>query len=371
MIILRQKLFSRKRGDKEGGSYAGELGLATGIGGGTLLYANQDGITKKAKKMLAPVEDYSQLTINNGDIVSAGRKGGIYSHYGVAEVDPVTKKVTIHQYGNRTSLDPRDSYVHTTSLDEFGKGNKIHVERPNGKFTPEQIIERAKSQAGQKQYYSVLDHNCEHWARNIANGENISTQANRFGKNPIIRNLINKVKTKRFSKPSAALYDTVFKLRKSLPKEAGKARLTHPQAYQTTYMTAGGSILGSAVGDISAKKKATREADKLGLEKGSEERNKYIKNKRIIGRLAGAGAGAGLGFGGSKGIDYVRGSKIADKLQEKVGDSIDIKKQGGIMNLGKAMRGVRKEADVNDMVNDLSKFANSKRDYINGVLEHL
>lgn len=34
MKILRQKEFSYKRGDKEGGGYAGELGLAAGIGGG-------------------------------------------------------------------------------------------------------------------------------------------------------------------------------------------------------------------------------------------------------------------------------------------------------------------------------------------------
>lgn len=141
-------------------------------------------------------------------------------------------------------------------------------------------------------------------------------------------------------------------------------------------MSAGGGVAGGVIGDIKAKRQASKEADRLGLERGSEARKKYISKSRSLGRIKGAAVGGGLGAGASKGIDYVRGSKIAEGFQEKLkgaglGDKINIKEQGGLTNLGKAMRGVRSEEDITKMIKDGGKFVNDKRNYINGVLEHL
>lgn len=154
---------------------------------------------------------------------------------------------------------------------------------------------------------------------------------------------------------SSDLYNT----RSKLARELGG--LSHINRHRTEYFTGGGSVAGAVIGDRKAKKNAEKEAEGYGLKKGTLEYDKYIKSRRHEGAVKGAAIGGALGFGGSKGVDTVRGKVITDKYRAKYGDQIEL--GNDYMRSGKAFRGITKEEDINNIAKNL----NEAGDYLNSV----
>ena len=111
--------------------------------GGALL-AGKYYKNKYIPSITKPKETYNNVKANIGDIVSASRMGGFYSHYGVVTGYDKKGRPLVTNYTNPTSLDPRKSIVTVSSLKDFGENGKITVHRNNGKFTPEEIVNRSK-----------------------------------------------------------------------------------------------------------------------------------------------------------------------------------------------------------------------------------
>jgi len=117
-----------------------------------------------------PLEETS---IQGGDILYVNR--GLYKHYGVYAGDGMV----IHfapLAGKETSAD--NAVVHETNLGNFLKGGTLKIDRKSkAKFTRPEIVERARSQIGKKSY-SLVFHNCEHFAHWCKTGVYESDQVN-------------------------------------------------------------------------------------------------------------------------------------------------------------------------------------------------
>lgn len=63
------------------------------------------------------------------------------------------------------------------SKSQFSEGKKIHLKRYQKKFSPNAIVERAKSQLGSNKY-NLITNNCEHFCYYCTTGEHTSYQVN-------------------------------------------------------------------------------------------------------------------------------------------------------------------------------------------------
>lgn len=402
MIILRQRYFSEEPTDEEleerlKNKKAREKkrlkrNLLIGAGaavvgtGAALIARNQ--YKKYIDKSKKPEKNYDDIKANIGDIVSASRHGGLYSHYGVVTGMDKSGKPIITNYTNPVGLDPRNSKVIDSSLKDFAEGGDIKVMKSQGKFSPEQLRRRAEKYKKKGfGHYSITRNNCEHFARELADDEHISTQvldpiqkvvkktANKIGKlkgksAPESKNFS---KTNKTTTPKNAM-DLLkgqaqhmiskdgFEIRKHLSKDLGG--LSHFNKYQDVYLTAGGGLVGGVTGRLKAKKRAQKEAkEDYGLRKGTLEYDNYVDRKKKEGTLRGALVGGGLGFASSKGVDTIRGKAIADKA--RAGHDLDLGKN--YMALGKSMRGVKSEEDIEKVKRNFKEVA----DYGKGIMESL
>ena len=365
----RNKKGRKVKAALSGGAVGATIGAGIGIGAkyGSIKYKNWIGPVKKA----TPV-DVTRL--KPGDIIKVDRGFGI-NHYGVV----VDGKGNIVEYGAK-KVDPRLSRVRKVSISEF-QGNsaasKVVTEAPTGKYSREEIVRRAEEAVGKPNgSYNLRTNNCEHFARDIANGEKVSTQVdNAIGSaSEIIR---SKVRGKFFSghiegkalnfiskqgKHLLTNTDSVFKARKYLSKELGG--LSHFNQHQTKYLAGGGSILGGTVGSMKSKRKAKKDAiNKYGLKKGTLEYDNYIKSRTQDGFIKGTAIGGVLGAGLSKGVDTARGKVIADKL--RAGHGFDPGKN--YITFGKNMRGIKSEKQVQGIIDNWSEIGDFAKASIKAI----
>lgn len=423
MIIRR--LYSNKQKDDitPGLLTGGALGLgAVGVAG----YATpvvEEKYNNYINAGIKPnaVEDYSGLKFSVGDIVSAERKGGAYSHFGVVTSIGPDGKPIITNYTNPSSLDPRYTVVKESTLEQFGHGGRIHIEKNSGRFTPEEIQRRAQEfiNNGYGQY-SVSKNNCEHFARELANGKKESFQVGKVvdkvkGKvGSVFQGVYDKAATTSGQKlaeksaevleKSAPVYESImkgisgiserlqkrfskvdvkaaknalellkdeaktlvsnkkgFEIRKSLSKDLGG--LSHFGKYQTAYLSSAGAAVGGMTGCASAGRRAKKDAEEYNLEKGTLEYDNFIKSRKHEGAMKGAALGAGSGALLSKGVDFTRGKVIADKA--RASHNLDLGKD--YVGLGRNMRGVRSEEDITKVTNNWGEIGS----YLNGVKKGL
>jgi hypothetical protein len=70
--------------------------------------------------------------------------------------------------------------------------------------------------------------------------------------------------------------------------------------------TAGGALVGSAAGGAIARSKAKKKAADLGLEPGTPEYKKFMRNQTAKGAAIGAGGGAAAGWVGDTAVSMIR-----------------------------------------------------------------
>ena len=98
--------------------------------------------------------------INPGDVVYVDR--GLYKHYGVyAGGGKIIHFAPLA--GNE--INAENAVVHETELNNFLKGGMPETDRKSrAQFSPPEIVNRARSQIGNKGYNLVF-YNCEHFAQ--------------------------------------------------------------------------------------------------------------------------------------------------------------------------------------------------------------
>ena len=308
--------------------------------------------------------------------------GGFYSHYGVVTGYDKKGRPLVTNYTNPTSLDPRKSIVTVSSLKDFGHNGKITVHRNNGKFTPEEIVNRSKQAIkNQNGGYSITGNNCEHFARELANGEHVSTQVNEklpfVGKFKEAKRRISPILSsiKQFSVSSTQkeapsmlkgqfqhiIANKGFDIRKNLSKDLGG--LSHFNKYQDHYLTGGMALAGGMIGRARAKHDAKRKARSYRLREGTPEYENYVSRKANEGMLKGAAIGGTVGFGSSKATDAIRGKVIADKA--KLSNGLDL--GTNYLALGKSMRGIKSEDDIDRIKNNYKEVLSFGKGVINAL----
>jgi hypothetical protein len=114
--------------------------------------------------------------IRPGDILKVDR--GPYVHYGIA-----ASKKSVIEFGHENRFKRNTLRVAKIPYEKFSKDDPVQLEHPMGPFEPREIVKRAaahiKTGYGD---YSLLGNNCEHFAREMAEGKRHSTQVE---KNPI------------------------------------------------------------------------------------------------------------------------------------------------------------------------------------------
>lgn len=351
--------------DKEGdtASKIGSAVVGAGVGAGTgvgLDYGIRHGM-KHYKSWIGPKKvkalNNNYQNYQPGDILAANR--GKYSHMGIYVGDGKVVEYGVDAY------DPRAASRRKVPFSIFAGSSPVTAEAPSGNFTRQQVVDRAISAIGTDPgKYNIRNNNCEHFAREIANGVRESNQVSNLFYKPINRLKESILKTVHYSQPSATTLLTnqgklstnsilnsnaLFNVRKNLTSDLGG--MSHFDRNQTTYLSGAGSILGAGIGTIRAKKKAKKDAKKYGLKKGTLEYDNFMKSRKREGFLKGAGIGAGIGFGASKGVDTIRGKVIADKMGAKYGINLD-KNGRNYMKFGKNMRGINSEEQVSKISNN-------------------
>lgn len=128
-----------------------------------------------------------------GDVIYVHRKWGLlpYNHYGVFIGDAgKLKNQVIHFSGKEKDIAFSEADIIQSSLEDFLKGGKLHIQKPNIKgwkpFVTDEIIMRAKENIGkQKGEYNLVFKNCEHFANWCRFGRRKSGQVTRVAKGAV------------------------------------------------------------------------------------------------------------------------------------------------------------------------------------------
>jgi len=108
------------------------------------------------------MKEIARTAVQPGDIIYVQRHGGVYKHYGVYAGDG---KVIHFAALAGAEISAENAVVHETNLENFLKGGVLRLDRKSrAQFSRPEIVERARSQIGSKEYNLVF-HNCEHFAR--------------------------------------------------------------------------------------------------------------------------------------------------------------------------------------------------------------
>ena len=114
------------------------------------------------------------VKLKPGDVIVADRF--LYQHYGIYSGND-----RVIHYAAENGDFGSDVRVRETSLEQFAKGWKYRVLKPNDnhckekRFSKEDTICRARSRKGEKAY-NLLFNNCEHFALWCETGKNKSEQ---------------------------------------------------------------------------------------------------------------------------------------------------------------------------------------------------
>lgn len=162
---------------------------------------------KKRKKACDFIRTVSDSELRKGDVIGVHRIGGIYDHYGI-----YTGRGKVIHFSNEGSDFGGDIRVRRATLSQFKNGAdnvfvvdfeayRDYVENPGlldlleegivgialrklfgdelTLYSPEETVERAKSQLGEGDYNLVFN-NCEHFAVWCKTGVHESSQVQRF-----------------------------------------------------------------------------------------------------------------------------------------------------------------------------------------------
>lgn len=110
------------------------------------------------------------MSIKPGDHVAVSR--GAYTHHGIS----VGHGRVIHYSGEVARK--TDASICEVSLERFAAGGEVYVVRSSARFEREEIVRRARSRIGERDY-SVVANNCEHFARWCREGNHRSSQVER------------------------------------------------------------------------------------------------------------------------------------------------------------------------------------------------
>lgn len=112
--------------------------------------------------------------MEKGDViyVPVGRRAGFGPlHYGIYD-----------GYGgvfHFNGITPESAYIHYSLLADFAKGGSVNVDPCIKVFSPNEIVERASRQLGEKfGGFNLITNNCEHFAKWCATDVRQSTQVN-------------------------------------------------------------------------------------------------------------------------------------------------------------------------------------------------
>lgn len=108
-----------------------------------------------------------------GDIIYVNHL--LYKHFGIY----INDDYIIHYDGKQDDLLLRDMCVRTTDIERFLNEKeyyKIKVLK-NEKYTPDEVVKRAKSKLGSRNFNIVLN-NCEHFTNWCKTGNRKSSQVN-------------------------------------------------------------------------------------------------------------------------------------------------------------------------------------------------
>ena len=152
-----------------------------------------------------------------------------------------------------------------------------------------------------------------------------------------------------------------FDIRKNLSKDLGG--LSHFNKYQDHYLTGGMALAGGMIGRARAKHDAKRKARSYRLREGTPEYENYVSRKANEGMLKGAAIGGTVGFGSSKATDAIRGKVIADKA--KLSNGLDL--GTNYLALGKSMRGIKSEDDIDRIKNNYKEVLSFGKGVINAL----
>lgn len=164
-------------------------------------------LKKRRKKACDFIHTVSDSELKKGDVIGVRRIGGIYDHYGIytgrGKVihfsnegsdfggDIRVRRATLSQFKNGASnvfvvdFEAYHDYVENPSLFDLLEegivgialrklfGNELTL------YSPEETVERAKSQLGEGDYNLVFN-NCEHFALWCKTGVKESSQVQRF-----------------------------------------------------------------------------------------------------------------------------------------------------------------------------------------------
>lgn len=104
-----------------------------------------------------------------GDHLRVFRWIGMYYHHGI----DMGRGRVIHYSGE--PLSASDGEVRIDPIKDFSRGGEIEIVVHSRAFPANQVIKRARSKLGEKEY-SLVFNNCEHFARWCKTGEHKSEQ---------------------------------------------------------------------------------------------------------------------------------------------------------------------------------------------------
>ncbi len=126
---------------------------------------------RESSSSLIKLEDISQGTssLPIGSHLISPRK--LYAHHGIY----LGNGEVAHYSGFCTSF--KAGPVEVTDLEYFASGNDIWIVQEHCRYSSNEIVSRARSRIGERQY-SLLSNNCEHFCNWCISGESYSAQIN-------------------------------------------------------------------------------------------------------------------------------------------------------------------------------------------------
>lgn len=110
---------------------------------------------------------------NYGDIIYVNHL--LYKHFGIY----ISDDCIIHYDGKQDDLLLRKMCIRDTNIERFlnGKGSYKVKQFKNEKYSPNEVVKRAKNEIGSKDFNLILN-NCEHFAIWCKTGNKKSSQIN-------------------------------------------------------------------------------------------------------------------------------------------------------------------------------------------------
>lgn len=343
-------------------------GAALGYGGHKVISNSKRAYDKYVGNIPKSTNPINISDFKKGDIIAYDRGG--YSHYGVV----IDNKGNTVEFKRHDEADPsKASVVRTNIIDSAGTSKVTKMPNRTGKYTPDEIAERALKYVGSNLGgYNLTNNNCEHFVRYVAEGKKSSTQIDDKAKNSPLLGLIighskSRYRNSQFSDKglgnqlSGAVHsiaiDQMYNARKNI-KDRNLGGLSKLGKYQTAISSGVGGIIGGAVGNYIGRKKFKKAIALNNLKPGTLEYDMAKRHYVTHGTLKGAGIGALAGTGISYGTDAIRGKIVKDKIRNSHGISLDTSNR----RIGRSFRGIKSEDQLNDYARKWKQLYEWQRD---------